>query len=104
MPANGHTPGPWTIREVRPGRANTPMLQIAQSTAPGNWAIAQIVRGNRVLSERKANARLIAQAPAMLAVLRELVAEWSEGGLFGDRAADPASVQEARAILRAVEG
>jgi len=66
---SGHTPGPWIVREVHPGRSNTPILQVAIG-GPGTPAVAEIIRGTRPFSERLANASLIKTAPDLLEVAR----------------------------------
>jgi hypothetical protein len=67
------TAGPWIVREVHPGRSTTPMLQVAPSAEPGTWAVCQIVRGTRSISERRANARLLAAAPDLYAACVEMI-------------------------------
>jgi len=66
---SSYTPGPWIVREVHPGRSNTPVLQVAIG-GPGTPAIAEIIRGTRPFGERAANAHLIATAPDLLEVAR----------------------------------
>lgn len=68
---SGHTPGPWEVREVHPGRSNTPILQVAIGPK-GTASICQITRGTRPFSEREANALLIASAPDLLEALKGL--------------------------------
>ena len=67
---SGPTPGPWEVREVHPGRSNTPILQVAIGPK-GTPSICEITRGTRPFSEREANARLIAAAPDLLEILKE---------------------------------
>jgi hypothetical protein len=91
------TAGPWVVREVHPGRSNTPMLQVAHSAEPGTWAVCQIVRGTRSISERRANARLLAAAPDLYAACSELI--------HGDGTADSMQrvIDMARAALAKVD-
>jgi hypothetical protein len=89
-----HTPGPWEAignavhaangREIIFGQHNTRSADDA---------------------EKRANARLIAQAPAMLATLR-LIAPRAHDPVCSARisAACDCGISDARAILRAVEG
>lgn len=87
-----HTPGPW---------------RVAPSTLAGRYVKDPLDRtvatvsttGNRE-PERLANARLIAQAPAMLVLLRLYEAERNERRSTLYRSDLD---QQARAILRAVE-
>jgi hypothetical protein len=83
-----HTPGPWIVTKGHPVTkwcvivAGTPQLVADVATEP--------------------DARLIAQAPAMLAQLRKLVARLDDYGIRTNNL--EADAKEARAILRAVEG
>lgn len=61
-----HTPGPWF---VVPSQGTT-YIRTTESAVPGESAIAEVIKGRRNLSALEANARLIAAAPEMLAVLK----------------------------------
>jgi hypothetical protein len=54
-----HTPGPWTY----PGTGNV-------IGGPDRQRVADVYRDNLSADERQANARLIAEAPAMVKALR----------------------------------
>lgn len=69
----GHTPGPWKIATERNGRAFS-----AIRGADGGVVATCGFRVSVESDEDDANARLIAQAPAMLEALEELVAEHDE--------------------------
>ena len=84
-----HTPGPWFVSN---GAVFAPYVGHDDESV----CIARMDRsefGSRP-TERDANANLIAAAPAMLAWLQKYVEGDSESGM----------AQEARALLRAVEG
>lgn len=87
------TPGPWQTRhgsDVWTGGEHRASRPIAETV------------GSKRVSEAEeciANARLIAQAPAMYEALKRLLS--SNGGYGGDRAACEAS---ARAILATIDG
>jgi hypothetical protein len=81
-----HTPGPWVARKdgtVQP--------------YPGTGSIAACsLRGDH--QTMIANARLIAEAPAMLAALRDLLVALEARGAGG------CSMDNARAIIARIEG
>ena len=78
-----HTPGPWRVgidkHSVWASKAKEPCVAACKE------------------GSREANARLIAQAPAMLDALRLLVADANE------RDDEPSGLVQARAILDALE-
>lgn len=82
-----HTPGPWIVYGA-PGNVWAPFDQ-------KNVANAYIADRDR--ETQSANARLIAEAPAMLAALRNLLPLWSSG-------IDEPWVSDARAILSRIDG
>ena len=87
-----HTQGPWHVglRQAE---------QIIYNTA--GWAVANatVYHGEHDREETKANARLIAEAPAMLDALRELLADkYLADPINADRMAS------ARAILARIDG
>ncbi|MEY4441048.1 MAG: hypothetical protein RL442_48 [Pseudomonadota bacterium] len=70
-----HTPGPWTIHPQ--GEAN----HYAVILDGGKWLAALQFNGELMEAKQLANAKLIAAAPDLLAVLQELqgsAAYWSE--------------------------
>lgn len=76
------TPGPWMVRKVHPGRSNTPMLQVVPEPGnPGQWAVAQIVRGTRSYLEREGNASLIAAAPDLLEAAKRALTFLRDNGM-----------------------
>ena len=79
------TPGPWSIRTefgklcIRPGDYN------AKGYSSGYAPIAKVA-GDKRINNDEANARLIAAAPGLLAVLERVQSMFSyqfEGGLTG---------------------
>ena len=94
-----HTPGPWYWE----GSYDHEQYNIY--AAGSDWmhiaTVNNLPRGRLQLrdpSRSKANTRLIAQAPAMLAALRDLVADCKEHGHT------PRSLRHARAILARIDG
>ena len=86
-----HTPGPWTVEDM------TQQGDAALTVRSSNGLVADLVYTDRRAVETRANARLIAQAPAMLDFITYLA-----GGV---NHFDRHEISEkARAILRAVEG
>ncbi len=71
--AQRHTPGPW---QYHIGRGSSPRLHI--QTAAGYQIASTPEIGDYVpeADARKANARLIASAPDLLAALREMLREF----------------------------
>ena len=68
MSKQQHTPAPWVV-ESRPGHDS-------YVTGGGSYRIARVIHGYAV--EGKANARLIAAAPALLAALEAMVGQAEE--------------------------
>lgn len=60
-----HTPGPWNIREE--GEANRYAI-----LADNKWLITFLHNGEAMTEKQRANARLIAAAPDLLAVVQRL--------------------------------
>lgn len=72
-----HTPGPWKVGPTF-DNDGVPEIVIERLTPAGNLVIAVALGG---LKGQEANARLIAAAPELLAVVQELeesAAYWSE--------------------------
>lgn len=82
-----HTPGPWTIE-------HTDEIYGADS-AP----VAYVQDTDRTNQQNRANARLIAAAPELLAALKRIV-EWDDA----DCDASLASINAARAVITKAEG
>lgn len=87
---SNHTPGPWVAE---------PMIGTPDVIWIGNsdGYVAQITREDGIERCDWADARLIAEAPAMLAALRNLLPLWSSG-------IDEPWVNDARAILARIDG
>ncbi len=100
-----HTPGPWTVTDG--GNVFTEASS-GLATEDNGFRCVAIVGGHRdrrfvARQERDANARLIAHAPAMLAIARKLVDWDSDGNSASNMEKIYEAIQEARAILRAVD-
>ena len=96
-----HTPGPWATATVNAGHPN-PSVTALGIVGADNTVVARIPaeykKTHAIWPLAAANARLIAQAPAMLEIIRALV---SSPAMVDN---DEPLMQDARAILRAVEG
>lgn len=81
IPSQGslHTPGPWHVRDLHPGRCT---FNIGTNpNDPYEGEVAVVFRaGRHVQTHHEANARLIAAAPDLLASLKEM-GDWIAGGL-----------------------
>jgi hypothetical protein len=80
-----HTPTPWHVRSVYPGRSNTPIHQIAIGLDEDHiCAIATINRGDRSRGERLANAEFIVRAvnnhEALYEACRKVVSWYEDSG------------------------
>lgn len=64
-----HTPGPWTVRPNEDGGMT--IVPVDKERWPNHWFVAQ-VDGQVRVDANTANARLIAAAPDLLAVLKAL--------------------------------
>ena len=89
----GHTPGPWRYRMHEDGTATV--------SAPDGCAPAKVWD----YPNADANARLIAQAPAMYALLRELsdIAGQAMTSASSHYAPWLKTIHEARALLAAID-
>ena len=103
-PLSRITPGPWALLSRGTGR----LVDVIQESDPSN-GLAKVwlndYRQRGVTSERRANARAIAEVPAMLALLREFVTDYERGN-DGPMAWPDLhiSYNKARALLARVEG
>ena len=88
-----HTPGPWMIRRGKYG------VDILGTGPRGDVAVAAIDR-----HYTEANARLIAEAPAMYEALRGLLRLREESLCSCSSTADGGRVGRARDILARIEG
>lgn len=98
-----HTPGPWQVCSGQRQEVgfNAPDRWRTIATAPSSGL--GIASDPLAMAEARANARLIAEAPAMLATLRLLFAEvMASEECFGRIA--PKTLEFARDILARIEG
>lgn len=67
---NAHTPGPWNVTNTSPSNA----LDIAVIFDAQSQVVCSVPKGssNMAMPERRANARLIATAPDLLAALKQI--------------------------------
>lgn len=95
--SHNHTPGPWTIM----GEADLHVIVIA----PNGRTVANVYSANAPYPERKsimrANARLIAAAPAMAEALRTIAEACERMKLAEVDNINPAKL--ARAILQQID-
>ena len=95
MRAGAHTPGNWTIDHERIGPPGEPVALLCDMTAPHGATVVDWPRGDGEAAvddaENEANARLLAAAPDLVAIV-EFLHEWVAAGadvvslsaLFGD--------------------
>jgi hypothetical protein len=105
-----HTPGPWEICDPSEGREMAQSIPIRHKWLGGQYTVCRV--GNNYRSaplnvDRQrtidADARLIADAPALLAMLRKITDEYASLMDSGDcgpcQAHEVAEINEARALL-----
>jgi len=116
-----HTPGPWEVeyatdsKEPRgcptPGACSSPVCLTnivapvspwTTSALPGSVVVAYVPNWPACPNEERGNARLIAAAPELLAVIRESVHEIER--LAHKATACLGIVERARALLARIEG
>ena len=96
-----HTPGPWTIQAVldEVDQIERQVIHVPMPHSVGKHIAHIATWGGSPDPESEANARLIAQAPAMLDALRAMVDVYEQTGPMPS-----AIASAARAILRVVDG
>jgi hypothetical protein len=76
-----HTPGPWAVQPVK-GSFQVPFHIVSEDGKPVAYCEGQQLRPDRTsVGEARANARLIAAAPEMLAALRTAVRVMQDNNL-----------------------
>ena len=90
-----HTPGPWQMVGNEDG--------YLELIAPGPRRLGVFSKRGFSYRERKANARLIAAAPELLAALRDVIG-WIPGSSAWHTDAARKSVENARAVLAQATG
>ena len=108
--STGHTPGKWTTRERQGGRIDVIHEYTTPERGPGQEvAGVAIVSWAGTAEVTDANARLIALAPEMEALLHELVSQSDRvacpicGGSSSDKCADWCAVRRAKALLSSLD-
>ena len=89
-----HTPGPWTVAPTNSG------LMIRSEAQPGYLAEIRYAKDER---QHKANARLIAAAPALAEALRAIIEQHDSGASYiagYDASHFIAALESARAALK----
>lgn len=100
---HAHTPGPWVIYDDGPDGSDVIMAHVNDE----NYDVAYISNDEseaRPESERKANAHLIAAAPAMLEALKgllEAVEDETPDTLIVQTGSHDAAIKARRAIVQA---
>jgi len=91
---SGHTPGPWFVAS-----GNNYATEITATSKRGKkWVIARATASKTGQEEAKANARLIAAAPELLAELKSMIAAARSAGW------DNAEIANAEEAVEQVEG
>lgn len=106
-----HTPGPW---RVLPEECDKPYIRVRGSALGSRYKVANVLTPiydgvhEREAAETRANARLIAAAPDLLAALQTAVHLYTQYGLVSGAAVDGISggrwVNEARAAIAKATG
>ena len=94
-----HTPGPWEVN----GSTISGRDPVGEREDYNESPICTISHGWRNREIDKANARLIVKAPKMLETLKEMLGRFG-GGTGWVSILDKIAVDEARALLREIEG
>lgn len=90
-----HTPGPWTVQEVR-GSFQVPFHVLAADKKPVAWCEGQQLKPDRTsIGEARANARLIAAAPELLRELKFAVSVLQDNHIARGVAAALAAIRQA---------
>ena len=74
-----HTPGKWTVFEVRPDYGDTQAFDVITA---GSWNVAQVHYWGDYDARHAANACLIAAAPDLLAACDAIMADYDRVGLW----------------------
>jgi hypothetical protein len=93
-----HTPGPWRV-----GDAAHTIFGPKQSDGSLAVTIASVA-GNARMEDYRANARLIAAAPDLLAALKDITAKLASYEKFPDGSGNTATFDKARAAIAKAEG
>jgi len=105
IPSQGslHTPGPWHVRDLHPGRCT---FNIGTNpNDPYEGEVAVVFRaGRHVQAHHKANARLIAAAPDLLAALKRLLATQYPGTENHHETGCRCVIHEAQTAIAKAEG
>lgn len=88
-----HTPGPWRVSEKYPN--------LIVAIDPDTGATDQLASACQIMREWKANARLIAAAPDLLAAAKAVI---KLDLSCGDLAEFDAAVDRLNALVREIEG
>lgn len=103
-----HTPGPWMVGELRRDEDGD-FVRAIRADSPGGpyicdvWPMGEDFDPDSTGAERDANARLIAQSPALLDACREVHEMLTTGGADADTIADAVAVLEV-ALTLAIKG
>lgn len=77
---SAHTPGPWDFTVEASGHAS--VYRAGQNIPRGHKHIAQVCQGEFSPDEVQANARLLALAPDLLAIVRVIAdGQWTVAGI-----------------------
>jgi hypothetical protein len=100
-----HTPGPWT---TLPEECHKPYVRIRGTRLGGRYKVANVLTPiyegvhERDAEETRANARLIAAAPDLLAALQALISEY--GGSIAVSRTDERALAAHAALNKAIWG
>lgn len=109
MSTTKHTPGPWTFAKVVPDKYPSGYQGSVYYAIKANGSRIAQTSGEHLAQDAEDNARLIAEAPALLAALRAIVHELDEYGFINSQDNDPDgeeshAVGTARTAIARAEG
>lgn len=109
MSTTKHTPGPWTVTKVAPDKYPSGYRASVYYAIKANGSRIAQTSGEHMTQDAEANARLIAEAPALLALAKEcerLLADFDQAACEdnGEWTEERKALEELRATIARAEG
>ena len=86
MSTTKHTPGPWTFAKVVPDKYPSGYQGSVYYAIRANGSRIAQTSGEHLAQDAEDNARLIAEAPALLAALKHIAGHWEAAEQEGNEA------------------
>lgn len=99
-----HTPAPWDLKEPTADGQDGHIWLVGQPNGKDDIGIIAKIGGNREQPEIRANAKLIAESPAMLKALKNMMPNKTGYCQSMDWKAYDKAVKEAQAVIDKAEG